>query len=159
MTTATLVLLILSIPPAPEPPTLTDFVCLDYQTVTHKEELTPTRLGWGNVAGRGIVSKWTLRLDVEYSKFLLEGKIISNNTGYHRQGIPIYTGDLEKRDRLRLMAISNADGEFKFYLNSYGGGARTQDEDRYLYVGKPSSFLLRYRIPYERAIKVKSLER
>ena len=100
-----------------------------------------------NLPGRGIIKD--IKIESSSSRnILISGKIISNNTGLQIQGVPIYTGDLTESHNLKLMAISDAEGNFKFWLNVYFR-SKTEDVDKYLYVGETSHLLMQYIIPYE----------
>ena len=138
----------------PPPSVLTGYVCADYVHLTHRKELKHPE--WSlNIPGRGIVKEWKIVLrpgigltpSGETGTYILSGKIISNNEGGPKQGVPIYVGDLSRTNAFKLMALSDADGCFKFALFP-SVGARVVDVDKYLFVGNTWELLLQYEIPY-----------
>ncbi len=139
---------------------LTDVVCRDYKQPTNKKDLKATESQLLSIAGRSMLKDWTLVkvIDPELKKtsttydgyYILSGTIISDNTGMTMEGVPVYSGDLEKKKSLYLTAISDIDGRFKIRPYSSSDG-KTQIYDQFLYVGKTSELLMRYKIPYEKA--------
>ena len=127
---------------------LTDYVCQDYMRVTHKKELRRPDPSVFNIPGRGVLKEWKLEQS-ETGRYTLFGHLISNNTGFRKQGVPIYTGNLSLTNIVRLMALSDADGNFKFRLNSYRNAKTQEEADKYLYVGQRYTLLMQYEIPYK----------
>jgi len=125
---------------------LTDRVCLDYINAT--VYVDSPGLDANDYYGRGLPSE--LKIRKRGGHWIVCGKILSTNTGSAKQGVPIYTGDLSRTNTLRLMALSDADGSFKFYLRGHVG-LQTEEVNRFLYVGEQGVLLRSYEISYSEA--------